>query len=173
MLHDPPTVLVAAASRHGSTNAIAQTIGRTLAERGLRVEIRRMADVDTVFPYDAFVLGSAVYFGSWLRDAQQFLDEHLHVIATRPTWLFSSGPTGAPGADTGDAFDPAALLAMTQARGHRLFAGAIRRADLGPNERLLARVLHVPEGDRRDWADVADWSNSVAGLLSCEHASPR
>ena len=86
-------VLVASASRHGATTEIADAIGDILRAQGLEVDVREMDAVDTVYPYDAYVLGSAVYIGSWLHSARDFIDEHWELLATRPTWLFSSAPT--------------------------------------------------------------------------------
>jgi menaquinone-dependent protoporphyrinogen oxidase len=70
------TVLVAAASRHRATQEIAEAIGETLEALHVPVEVARIEDIVTVFPYDAFVLGSAVYIGSWLRPARRFNEEH-------------------------------------------------------------------------------------------------
>ena len=78
-------VLVASASKHGSTEEVAAAIGEILRAHGLAVDVKRMEDVDTVFPYDAFVLGSAVYVGGWLRSANRFVAEHEELISTRPT----------------------------------------------------------------------------------------
>jgi hypothetical protein len=44
--------------------------------------------------YSAVVLGSAVYIGSWRKEAVKFLRANEKALADRPVWLFSSGPTG-------------------------------------------------------------------------------
>ncbi|MEZ4570792.1 MAG: flavodoxin domain-containing protein [Thermomicrobiales bacterium] len=44
--------------------------------------------------YDAFVIGSAVYFDSWRKEATEFVTQR-RSLATRPVWLFSSGPSSA------------------------------------------------------------------------------
>ena len=89
-------VLVAASSRHGATDAIAEEIGRTLAEHGLDVQVTPLSDVSDVGGFDVFVVGSAVYAGRWLAPARAFVDEHRAELRSRPTWLFSSGPLGDP-----------------------------------------------------------------------------
>jgi len=76
------TVLVAAASRHGATQEIAEAIAETLEAQDIPVEVARIEDVVTVFPYDSFVLGSAIYMGNWLRPARRFLDEHVEIISS-------------------------------------------------------------------------------------------
>jgi menaquinone-dependent protoporphyrinogen oxidase len=155
-------VLVTWSSRHGSTAEIAHAIGSVLAENGFAVDVRPMADVDTLYPYDGFVVGSAVYAGSWLRDARAFVDEHHELLATRPTWLFSSGPIGDAGAD---AFDASELLASTHARDHQLFPGRLQRSKLGLHERIVTGMLRVPDGDYRNWAVVTAWATAIARSL--------
>ena len=159
-------VLVAAASRHGATHEIAVAIGETLEALHVPVEVARIEDVVTVFPYDAFVLGSAIYLGSWLRPARRFLDEHVELISTRPTWLFSSGPIGSPPhAATSDSFDVADIVETTHAREHHLFAGKLERRELGLTERALAGALRVPSGDFREWREVTAWATTIAQAL--------
>jgi menaquinone-dependent protoporphyrinogen oxidase len=161
------TVLVASASRHGATAEIAQAIGDVLESQGVRVEVKRMEDVDTVLPYDAFVLGSAVYMGNWLRVARDFVDEHGDLIARRPSWLFSSGPIGSHPAAS-DAFDITKIAEATQAREHHLFGGRLDKEHLRPLERALTGALQVPGGDYREWDAVAAWATAIARVLSTE-----
>ncbi len=78
-------VLVAAASKHGATGEIADRIGADLAKRGLEVEVKRLADVKALDQYDAFVLGSAIYLGTWLRKARRFIEAHGPALSQRPT----------------------------------------------------------------------------------------
>ena len=161
-------VLVAFASRHGATAELAQAIGGSLASHGLEVDIRPMGDVDTVYPYDAYVLGGAIYIGAWLTEAREFLSWHRELIRRRPTWLFSSGPIADPDAPGIEPFDPSGLLAETHARDHELFGGRLDRDALNVGERLLSRAVRVPNGDFRDWAAVNAWAESIAGSLSVD-----
>lgn len=166
------TVLVASASRHGATGEIAHAIGEVLETQGVSVEVKRMEDVDTVLPYDAFVLGSAIYMGSWLRTARRFVDEHAEALVTRPTWLFSSGPVGSPPHPAAsDAFDVGDLAETTHARGHQLFGGKIEKSELGLTERALAGALRVPGGDYREWAAVTAWATEIARVLNANAAA--
>ena len=56
-------ILVAYATKYGATKEIAEKIGQVLRQAGLRVEVLPAAQVDTLAPYQAVVLGSAVYAG--------------------------------------------------------------------------------------------------------------
>jgi menaquinone-dependent protoporphyrinogen oxidase len=163
------TVLVAFASKHGATEEIARSIGEVLDAQGLNVEVKRMEEVDTVLPYDAFVLGSAIYMGNWLHEARSFVDDHREVLALRPTWLFSSGPIGTPPDETkSEPLGIPKLVSTTQASGHQLFGGKLDKAELGLAERALAGALRVPAGDYREWAVVAAWATAIARTLTTE-----
>ena len=53
-------ILVTYASRTGTTAGVAEAIGKTLAESGAEVDVRAVADVKDLTPYDAVVAGSAI-----------------------------------------------------------------------------------------------------------------
>ena len=64
-------VLVAYASRHHATAAMAQSIAEILRKpvEGLSaptVDVLAVDDVDVLDDFDAVVLGSSVYMGRWL-----------------------------------------------------------------------------------------------------------
>src|SRR5512139_3080934 len=87
-------ILVAYASKHGSTQGIAEHIARRLTERGLSVEVRPAEAVADLGVPDAVILGSAVYAGSWMKEASEFARRFVDVLSAVPVWLFSSGPLG-------------------------------------------------------------------------------
>jgi len=164
-------VLVAFASRHGATEEIARAIGSELSSAGLSVDVRPMDEVDSLQAYSACVLGSAVYMGSWMPVARQFLERHRRLLATRPTWLFSSGPIAEPPADGPTAFDATALLASANARDHHLFGGKLDHRTLSARERLITRLVRAQDGDHRDWAIVAAWSAAISRALAAERSA--
>ena len=63
------TVLVTYASKHGSTQGIAQRIAEKLRELRKLAEVRLVDEVSDPGSYEAFVIGSAIYYGSWLKEA--------------------------------------------------------------------------------------------------------
>src|SRR5579862_3761524 len=158
-------VLVAYASRHGSTEEIAHAIGAELSSRGLSVDVRPVDEVGSLGTYSAYVLGSAVYMGSWLPTAREFLDSHRGALAARPTWLFSSGPVNEPVVNGSAAFDATQLVAAVQARDHHLFGGRLDSRTLGLRERLIARLVRARDGDQRDWAIVTAWAIAIGRAL--------
>jgi menaquinone-dependent protoporphyrinogen oxidase len=168
-------VLVAYASKYGSTREIAEAIGTELATHGLDVDVGGVGDVDAddVPRYDAVVLGSAVYAGRWLEPARRFAERHGDMLADRPTWLFSSGPIGdPPRPDDADAVHVEHVLEATRATDHRVFAGKLDRSKLSFAERALVFAFRAEEGDFRDWEEIAGWACDIAETLahSASHA---
>lgn len=171
-----PRVLVTAASMHGSTAEIAQAIAEVLAARGMAVTVLAPDAVESVQDYDAVIIGSAVYVGHWLGPARDLVDAWRDQLRTRPVWLFSSGPVGSPVSRLaqGMAKDPAelpGLRAATGAREHRIFAGRLDRRRLSPAQRASLLIFRGLEGDFRDWSDVRQWADGIAGQLTTAAAA--
>ena len=164
-------VLVASQTQHGATREIGDLIGATIAGRGIATDIRDLEQVEDVTEYDAVVLGSAVYMGSWMKPAKAFVERHADELSVRPTWLFSSGPIGDPPKDGREPVQVDDLVAATHARGHRLFGGRLERSRLGMFERAVAHVVRAPEGDFRDWGEIEDWAAGIADELEAETPS--
>ena len=87
-------VLVAYATKYGATAEIAEKIGQALRGAGLSADVLPADRVSDLTPYQAVVLGSAVYIGQWRKEAVKFLKANETVLAEKPVWLFSSGPSG-------------------------------------------------------------------------------
>ena len=171
-------VLVGYASRHGATQGIAERIGEQLRAAGLDVDIQTLHNVREPESYDAFVLGSAVYMFRWLKDFTRFVRRHEKLLASRPLWLFSSGPLGTDKVDkegrdvleVSQAKDTAQALARTEARDHVVFFGAWTRGKpIGLAERFVAHMPAardaMPEGDFRDWHAIEAWAADIAREL--------
>jgi menaquinone-dependent protoporphyrinogen oxidase len=159
-------VLVAVASKHGSTSEIARIIAGELRRMGVRTHVCSVAEVTDLSPYDGLILGSAVYMGRWLPEAITFVEKHRATLAELPTWLFSSGPLGRnPSLPPGDPQHLAQVMDATRATEHKIFAGRLDPSVLGLGERLIVRVVHAPAGDFRDWDTVVAWSREIGREL--------
>jgi menaquinone-dependent protoporphyrinogen oxidase len=159
------TVLVAFATRHGSTRDIAEALAGTLNAAQIPAEARPIDEVTQLDPYAAVVIGSAVYYGQWMGEAHSFIETNAAALKSRPVWLFSSGPVGVTLKPEGDPQDVAALTAASGALGHRVFAGRLDRALFGFNEKLAAQVVRAPDGDYREWDQIADWAREIEATL--------
>jgi menaquinone-dependent protoporphyrinogen oxidase len=123
-------------------------------------------DVTRLDPYDAVVLGSAVYMGRWLPEAADFAERHRSALRDRQVWLFSSGPLGDPPIPAGQAAQLPPLIERLGAQEHRTFAGALRDEGLGLKEHLIVKVVKAPYGDFRDWAAIDSWADEIAHALT-------
>ena len=160
------TVLVAVASKHGGTRGIAEAVADELRAMGIEAEVRDVDEVADPGHYDAVVLGSAVYMGNWMEDAQRFVAGHREALAAVPVWLFSSGPLGREEPQPkGDPNGLDEFMKATGAREHRIFVGRLDKSQLGLGERLAAKVVKAPEGDFRDWEAIRDWAREIGGAL--------
>ena len=161
-------ILVACASRYGSTAEIAAEIADVLRHDvpGAVVDLRDAATTGEVAGYDAAVIGSAVYLGGWLPAARDLVEGHREVLSAMPVWLFSSGPLGNPSVPVDELAQVTALGVAIGAWGHRLFAGRLDRQELRWVERAAARAVHAPEGDFRDHDEIRRWASGVASTLT-------
>jgi menaquinone-dependent protoporphyrinogen oxidase len=162
--------LVGYATRHGSTREIAERIATTLVERGATVELRTLDQVGDVRPYDAVVIGSAVYSGRWLAEATAFVRRQLPALTQRPVWVFSVGRLSGQGGllrrfTRPDGRELAQLRARLHPRDHRLFGGAVPRECLSLLQRTAFRAAGGRYGDFRDWDEVDAWADEIARKL--------
>ena len=161
------TILIAYASKHGSTQEIAERIAAKLRQMGKKAETRSVETVENPESYEALVIGSGIYYGSWLKAATEWVHQNQAVLATRPVWLFSSGPLGAEVKDTEPQPKEIAEFQETiKPRDQQLFFGATDHSRLSFGERMMLKAVRAPEGDFRDWEAIEAWAASIAKNLS-------
>ncbi|MBP2217227.1 flavodoxin domain-containing protein [Arthrobacter sp. CAN_C5] len=172
-------VLIAYATRHGSTAGIAQRIADRLVNDGIPAEALPVEEVRDVSVYNAVVLGSAAYMGRWLRPAAAFAKRHREALQSRQVWLFSSGPLGRSLVDkdgrsvlhSSRPKDFGELQATLNPKDARVFFGAWdpNSPVVGIGERLMrlapASTGALPGGDFRDWDAIDVWADDIAAAL--------
>jgi menaquinone-dependent protoporphyrinogen oxidase len=166
-------ILVAYASRTGSTAGLAEAIGKTLSENGVQVEVRPMEDVKDLAPYRAVVAGSAIQGRQWLPEAMQFVRTHQASLAQKPFAAFLVCMTltisnGKYRAQVADWLQPVRALAKPVSEG--LFAGTLDISKVPSFSDRLEFRLSVAfgvwsEGDHRDWNAIRAWAESTRPLL--------
>jgi len=166
-------VLVAYATKYGSTAEIAARIMEVLQRAGYQTEMLPVERVGDLAPYQAVVLGSAVYAGQWRKEAAAFLEANEKMLVDRDVWFFSSGPTG-----EGDPVQlmngwrfPEGLRPIAdriQPRDFAFFHGVLDMKKLNLGEKLLVKGIKAPLGDFRDWEAITAWANSIAEELKRE-----
>jgi len=164
-------VLVAYASKYGSTAEIARRIARVLKGDGHKVQLLDTGNVDQIDKFDAVVLGSAVYAGQWRKSAVELILSHESSLSGIPIWLFSSGPTGEGdpqeimnGWNFPDSLQAAA--SRIQPRDKAFFHGVLDSDQLSLPEKLIVKGLGAPLGDFRDWEHIEAWAEAIAKFLS-------
>lgn len=161
-------ILVAVASRHGSTREIAEAVAEGLRAARFSVDVADPDDVETLDPYGAVLVGSSVYVGRWAASARAMVDRLAPALSVRPLWLFSSGPVGNPPFPAGDPEEVAGLVVRLRARGHRTFSGRLDRGGLALAERAVVSLIQAEHGDFRSWRDVQEWAQEVADELHAD-----
>jgi len=169
-------VLVAYASKRGSTAEIAESIAGVLRQAGLEVDCRPVGEVGVLESYDAIVLGSAVYMKRWQGDAKHFLRKHAEELAGLPFWLFSSGPVGDPSKTPDPSWlEPPRIIARAQqlgVRDHVVFGGRVPANPRGPFETAMVKNTPPQYSDLRDWDEIRSWALGIAADLSTPAAVP-
>jgi menaquinone-dependent protoporphyrinogen oxidase len=163
-------VLVAYASKYGSTQEVAETIAATLGEKGLRVDLQPIRKAHTLEGYSAVVLGAPLYYGSWHKDASNFLARNEAALTQRPVAIFALGPNSN---DEKEMQGSRAQLDKELAKFPWLTPVVIEvfggkyPAKLRFPESLVASLpaspLHgMPASDIRDWTAIRAWATSLA-----------
>ena len=157
------TILVAYASKQGSTQGIAERIAEKLRQLGKEAEARPVEAVEDPGSYEALVIGSAIYYGSWLKEATEWVRRNRAVLAQRPVWLFSVGPLGIEFKDAEE--QPKEMAEFQKAigpRDQRIFFGALDPSRLSFAERMMVKAVRAPAGDFRNWPAIEAWAESIA-----------
>ncbi|MFI8997650.1 flavodoxin domain-containing protein [Streptomyces sp. NPDC053542] len=173
--------------KDGFTQSIAEEIAAVLREDGFDTELRPAAEVVSVGPYDAVVLGGALRANRWHRDARRFARRHAAQLRSRPVWLFSSGPAGTAASEPGAAPVRGASRAMNRAgaRGHITFGSRPVRhlrglLDRSAADRDVGREAdrdvdrgrgwpgdgRAPAADHQDMSRVRDWAHHIANEVN-------
>jgi len=160
------SILVAYATRYGSTQEVAEAVAATLRERGIAVDIQPMRGVRGLEGYRAVVLGAPLYMFRWHKDALQFLTRHRAALSARPVAVFALGPFHDEEKEYQEVrrqldkelakfpwLTPAAIA---------IFGGKFDPQKLTFPHNLVPALKNMPASDVRDWAAIRAWANGLA-----------
>lgn len=164
-------ILVAYASKCGSTGEVAAAISQALCRQGATVDVRRVQEVRDLAGYGAVVLGSAVRMGKPLSEAVKFARKHQAVLEGMPTAYFVAcaamkEDTPQSRAEASAYLDP--LHKIVAPVGVGLFGGKVDHSKLSPLLRFaLSRDTsgQMAEGDWRDWQTIDAWAVTLRPAL--------
>jgi menaquinone-dependent protoporphyrinogen oxidase len=153
-------VLVAYATKNGSTGEVAEAVAAALREHGAQVTLSLARAVrKRVTGYELVVIGAPLYAGRWHRDARRFLRRHRRELAGVPVAVFGMGPRD----DTEDAW---------RRSRSQLERALIKHAWLQPVAVTVfggvdppARVKRLRR-DIRDWDAIRAWAGQALATVS-------
>lgn len=159
-------VAVIYATKYGSTKEIAEIIAENLMSADFKVDLIHAKKCTSLGQYHVIILGSAIYMGSWRKDAVNCIKTNLDILKQKTVWLFSSGPTGDG--------DPSKLLKgwtlpenvklladKINPRGMVVFHGQIDLLEVNLLERFIIKMVKVPVGDFRRMDEIKIWTDSI------------
>jgi menaquinone-dependent protoporphyrinogen oxidase len=157
-------VLVTWGTEHGGTEGIARIIGEQIRSDAVDVDLVPANQTRGLEPYDAVIIGGALYANRWQRDARRFVLRNTKALRQVPVWLFSSGPLD-------DSAEREAIAPTTQvkafmerigARGHVTFGGRLEPNAKGFPASSMAKTN---AGDWRSPERIRTWAAQVAREL--------
>ena len=161
-------ILVAYASRKGSTAGIAQAIGKELTIEGYTVDVSEMKLITSLAGYNAVVIGAPVYTGKVTGDVAAFVSTNKDELSRVPVAGFVTGIAPVY-PKTGDVkgFTDQLVTALSPVRpvAVTMFAGTLDAGKMNLVERSLTMLMKVPRGDFRDWDAIAAWAKTLAGKM--------
>ena len=159
------SILLAYATRYGSTQEVAETITATLRDAGLNVDIQPMQEVRTLAGYDAVVLGAAIYNANWNLEAHQFVSQHRDSLIQVPVAIFTLGPLSPSAAAKRNSRRQLdvelAKYPWLKPVAVEIFAGKYDPSKPGLN--FFERFL--PARDYRNWDAILAWAKALPAQL--------
>jgi menaquinone-dependent protoporphyrinogen oxidase len=164
-------ILIAYASRCGSTGRVAEAIGQVFCETGASVDVRLVGNVNDLSPYQAVIVGSSIRMGKWLPEAADFVKKHQDTLGRVPIALFVVCLTMKD--DTAENcrkvlayLDPVRKQTpQINPLDIGLFAGTVDYKKLSFAYRLILKMIGAPEGDFRNWAAIRTWAAGIPPAL--------
>jgi len=159
------SILLAYASRFGSTQEVAETIASALSEAGLEVDFQPMQEIKSLDRYDAVVLGAAIYNAKWNANAHQFLSRHQDTLTQLPVAIFTLGPLSSSDAAKQNSRrqldSELANYPWLKPVAVEIFAGKYDPSKPGLN--FFERFL--PARDYRNWDAIRTWAKALLAQL--------
>lgn len=157
-------ILVAYATRYGSTAEVAEAIGDELRKVGAEVDVRAVDEIPDLSPYRAAVIGSPIYMGKWLPEPQVFIEKNQQSLRAIPVAYFSVGLTVTDRSPeilrkAEASMDAVRLLVNPVEVG--TFPGKLESSGLSFTDRTIVKMIRAKTGDFRDWGAVRAWAQAV------------
>ncbi len=164
------SVLVAYATRYGSTQEVAETVAETLRESGLEVDLQPLQKVHNIDQYRAIVIGAPLYMFHWHKDALNFLSRYHTALTTRSIAIFALGPFHADEKEFQGAREQLdkelAKFPWLTPSAIEIFGGKFDPEKLTFPHNLVPALKKMPASDVRDWNVIRAWANDLVSLFA-------
>ncbi len=161
-------ILVAYASEAGSTAEVAAYIKNQIEKEKYEVVLSSVKTVDSVKDYDVVFVGSPIYVGKWKKEATKFIETNQEILKSKQVFYFLTCMNLATD-------DPEKLAQVPKFLEHERslveplsegrFAGVINMKKLSFFKKMMIKMVKAPEGDFRNWDEIANWTNNCISLI--------
>ena len=162
-------ILVAYATRYGSTQEIAEKVVGMLREQGLQVDLQPLRQVQSLTGYSAVVIGAPLYMFHWHKDALSFLARNRPALVEMPVAIFALGPWHNEAKEfqtVREQLDKElAKFAWLHPQAIEIFGGKFDPNALTFPHNLLPALKNMPYSDIRDWTKIRAWTNKLAAMF--------
>jgi menaquinone-dependent protoporphyrinogen oxidase len=168
------SVLIAYATRAGSTAEVAEAVGEAMQNAGVPAEVQPVSQINSLAGREAVILGAPVYIGKFPKEFHEFLELHHEALQGMRPWCFVLGPVQNKPAE----FEGARKQAERQLGRYpwlrvaelRVFAGRWSATNLPFPFSLIGKIPgnplnRIPAEDVRDWASIREWATGVARTI--------
>jgi menaquinone-dependent protoporphyrinogen oxidase len=163
------SVLVAYATRSGSTREVAESVADTLREGGIGVSIQPLREAKKIDEFSAVVIGAPLYMFHWHKDALRFLSRQRDALNQRPVAIFALGPIQPEKKQFEDARtqlnQELAKYPCLEPIAVEIFGGRFEPTSLRFPYNLIPALKNMPASDLRDWSAIRAWANELTELL--------
>lgn len=160
----PPSILVAYASRNGSTREVAETVKRIFDADGEPAAMRPVLEAKDLSGFTGVVLGGSIYRAALQQEAMLFLRRHHETLQQVPLAIFALGPIEN---DPDEWVRSRRQLdaSLAELPGLRTRAIAVFGGVIVPH-RLPHPMNQLPPSDNRDWAAIKAWAREARAALA-------
>ena len=170
---DGKKILIAYDSKHGSTILIVNEMGEVLCEDGFQVDMEYAAKINDISPYDAVIVGSPIYWATFLPGTILFLSTHKDTLGTIPVAVFAVSTYVDP--ETGLVYEDALVVFINPILAQfpqftpldpiGLIPGRFSFRELYPFELLSMRSVPYEESDYLNLDVASAWAEEIGELL--------
>lgn len=165
-------ILIAYASRAGSTAEVAEKIGEVLESLGFYVDVKSVKDITSINDYDGIIIGSAVRKFRLLPETVRFARRFSNLFMNKPVAYFIVCLTMKEDSEKSRKIALGYLKPLYDIKEPidvGLFAGKMDYSKLSFIWRKLFSSLkkkELEEGDFRNWDLITDWAKRVGDIFS-------